>query len=626
MDNATDLVLLAGAVVVLAPLARRIGVAAPLLLVVAGVLASYVPAFPEYKLDPDVVLVGILPPLLYAAALRTSLIDARRDKRAIALLSVGLVVFSTLVVGVVAWWLVPGLPLAAGFALGAIVAPPDAVAATAVARRIGLPRRLVNILEGESLVNDAIALVALRIAIAALAGSVTAWRIGFEATVATLGGLVIGVLVAAALIAARRRIDDVVVDTSVSILAPFVAFVVAEKVTIDGAHPSGVLAVVVTGVVLAARSDVIQSGTARLAEGINWETIQFVLENAVFLLVGLQFRGVIDDVIDTDLDAGRIVLVCAAVLVAAIVARFVWMYPATYIPRMIPAIGRRDPPPPWQYPTTIVWAGMRGVVTLAAAAALPQSTPQRPLLVLAAAVVVAGTLLLQGSTLPALARRLHVRGPDPAADALAEAAALQEATRAGLARLDELSDGVPPELLARLRERSLDRANSSWERLGRLGGDETPSETYRRLRLEMLTAERAALQRRRAAGLLEEDLMRELRHLLDIEESLLDPGLDEIDTSEGEPLLAAATESCAHLELDWPEPVVAAAPVCRRCIEEGLRWVHLRVCLACGNIACCDSSFGRHATAHFDETGHPVMRSAEPGELWRWCYVDGRLG
>ena len=314
MDNATDLVLLAGAVVVLAPLARRIGVAAPLLLVVAGVLASYVPAFPEYKLDPDVVLVGILPPLLYAAALRTSLIDARRDKRAIALLSVGLVVFSTLVVGVVAWWLVPGLPLAAGFALGAIVAPPDAVAATAVARRIGLPRRLVNILEGESLVNDAIALVALRVAIAALAGSVTAWRIGFEATVATLGGLVIGVLVAAVLVAARRRIDDVVVDTSVSVLAPFVAFVVAEKVTIDGAHPSGVLAVVVTGVALAARSDVIQSGTARLAEGINWETIQFVLENAVFLLVGLQFRGVIDDVIDTDLGAGRIVLVCAAVL------------------------------------------------------------------------------------------------------------------------------------------------------------------------------------------------------------------------------------------------------------------------------------------------------------------------
>ena len=185
---------------------------------------------------------------------------------------------------------------------------------------------------------------------------------------------------------------------------------------------------------------------------------------------------------------------------------------------------------------------------------------------------------------------------------------------------------MPPELVTRLRERSLDRANSSWERLGRLGGDETPSETYRRLRLEMLTAERAALLRRRAAGLLEEDLMRELRRLLDIEESLLDPGLDEIDTSEGEPLLGAATESCSHLELDWPEPVLAAAPVCRRCIEEGLRWVHLRVCLACGNVACCDSSFGRHVTAHFEESGHPVMRSAEPGELWRWCYVDGRLG
>ena len=265
MDNATDLVLLAGAVVVLAPLARRIGVAAPLLLVVAGVLASYVPAFPEYKLDPDVVLVGILPPLLYAAALRTSLIDARRDKRAIALLSVGLVVFSTLVVGVVAWWLVPGLPLAAGFALGAIVAPPDAVAATAVARRIGLPRRLVNILEGESLVNDAIALVALRIAIAALAGSVTAWRIGFEAMVATLGGL-------ADRRARRRRARRCPTAhrrrrrRHLGVGARTVRGVRRRREGDDRrAHPSGVLAVVVTGVVLASRSDVIQSGTgARL--------------------------------------------------------------------------------------------------------------------------------------------------------------------------------------------------------------------------------------------------------------------------------------------------------------------------------------------------------------------------
>jgi monovalent cation/hydrogen antiporter len=625
VDLAGRIVLLVSAVAVVSAAARRLRLPAPLLLVAAGIGASFIPGTPDYELDPDLVLAGILPPLLYAAAIRTSLIDVRRDRRAIALLSVGLVVFTCLVVGFVTYLLIPGLPLAAGFALGAVVAPPDAVAATAVGRRVGLPRRMTNILEGESLLNDAIALVALRTSVAALAGSVTAWRIGVETVVAAVGGTVVGLAVGAVLIAVRRRVEDVVLDTTLSLLAPFVAFIAAEKLSISHTHPSGVLAVVIVGAMLGYCSDQLQSARARISERINWETIQFVLENSVFLLIGLQVRDVLHGVSKSPLGGGRLVLICCGVLLATIVARFVWVFPATYLPRMIPAIRRVDPPPPWQVPAGVSWAGMRGVVTLAAVFALPESTPHRAVLVLAAFTVVAGTLLLQGATLPAVIRRLGLRGPDPAEDALAEAGALQEAARAGLARLDELASGAPPEVVARLRERSLERANYSWERLGATGG-ETPSDVYRRLRLEMLAAERAAVAARRAAGLLEEDLLLDVRFFLDVEESQLDRPVRGVGATSGAPLVAATGAACGHLQDDWPCDEPPAEPVCRRCIEEGTQPVHLRMCLACGEVGCCDSSVGRHASAHYEATHHPVMRSVEPGEAWRWCYPDQRLG
>jgi CPA1 family monovalent cation:H+ antiporter len=625
VDLASKIVLLVSAVAVVSAAARRIGAPAPLLLVAAGIAASFIPGTPDYDLDPELVLVGILPPLLYAAAIRTSLIDVRRDRRAIALLSIGLVAFTCVVVGYISWLLIPGLPLAAGFALGAVVAPPDAVAATAVGRRVGLPRRMTNILEGESLLNDAIALVALRTSVAALAGSISAWRIGVETTVAAVGGTVVGLAVGGLLIVLRRRIEDVVLDTTLSVLAPFVAFIAAEELSIAHAHPSGVLAVVITGAMLGHCTDQLQSARARISERINWETIQFVLENSVFLLIGLQVRDMVDDVSKSSLGGGRLVLICAGVLLATIVSRFLWVFPATYLPGLIPAIRRVDPPPPWQMPAGVAWAGMRGVVTLAAVFALPESTPHRPVLVLAAFTVVAGTLLVQGATLPVVIRRLGLRGPDPAEDALAEAGALQEAARAGMARLDELANGAPPEVVARLRERTLERANYSWERLG-AAGSETPSDAYRRLRLEMLAAERAAVQQRRNAGLIEEDLLLDVRFVLDVEESQLDRPVRAVDTSSGAPLVAATGAACAHLQQGWPFGDSPAEPVCQRCVEEGLRPVHLRMCLACGEVGCCDSSVGRHASAHYEATHHPVMRSVEPGEAWRWCYTDQRLG
>jgi CPA1 family monovalent cation:H+ antiporter len=526
-----------------------------------------------------------------------------------------------LVVAVVLHWVIPELSFAAAFALGAVVAPPDAVATTAVARKVGLPRRVVSILEGESLVNDATSLVLLRTATGAITASVSFWKVGLEFVWAAAGGVLIGLAVALVLAKVRRRIEDPVIDTTLSFVAPFLAYLPAEE-----AHASGVLAVVVTGLVLGHKAPVLQSASSRLSERINWSTVQFLLENAVFLLIGLQVKHVVQEARAGSMSDGRLLWVCLAVLLAVVIARPVWVYPATYLPRLIPAVGRVDPMPPWQVPTAIAWAGMRGVVTLAAAFALPESIPQVAVLRLIAFMVVAGTLLVQGPTLPALVRALHLPRPDPLEDALQEAVALQHATEAGVRRLEEVLDGSEPESTIRqLRGRGIKRANTAWERLGRPERDwETPSETYRRLRLEMLQAERDSILNGTAAGELPDEVARSLMAMLDVEESTLDrigardDVLERVEDLTGHSLAG----SCDHLR-EAPTIAVPQTPQgCAECLRDNLKWVHLRLCLTCGHVGCCDSSIGRHAAAHHTETGHPVMRSFEPGEAWRWCFVD----
>jgi monovalent cation/hydrogen antiporter len=610
-------------VAIVAGTARRAGLSPPLVLVVLGVVASLIPGVPEYRLDPEVVLIGLLPPLLYAAALRTSLVDVRANREAIGILAVGAVIFTTLVVGVVAWLVIPGLPLAAGLALGAIVAPPDAVAATTVARRVGMPRRIVAILEGESLLNDASALVSLRAAITAMSASVAAWQILGDFLLAAGGGLLVGLVVAAALAAVRRQVTDPVLDTTLSFVAPFLAYLPAEAI-----HASGVLAVVVAGLLLGHKSPTLQSAASRLSEQTNWRTVQFILENTVFLLIGLQLRGVVEAASNSGLGPERLALVCAVVLAATILARPIWVFAATAAYRYGPPALRRRAWA-WAHAALVSWAGMRGVVTLAAAFILPADTPHRDVLVVAAFAVVAGTLLLQGTTLPALVRRLNLPGPDPAEDALQEAALLSSAARAGLGRLDQLrTDDDPPDVIEQLRQRTKQRADAAWERLGRRSQvGETPSETYRRLRLAMLAAERAVVIEARDQGKAEDEVLREVLTALDAEESLLDRLEDKGEAVDRE-LTARADqgEGCDHLQ-DAPSAVRPGTPEgCERCLQDGTRWVHLRLCLTCGHVGCCDSSPERHAAGHFRETEHPVVRSFEPGEAWRWCYVDERLG
>ncbi|WP_229051491.1 Na+/H+ antiporter [Aeromicrobium sp. Leaf350] len=628
MDTALTIVVAVSLAVAVSTVAGRLPVAAPLVLIVFGIAASYVPFIPDVELTAEIVLVGLLPPLLYAAAIRTPLVDFRANRRPIALLSIALVIVTAVVIGFLTQALLD-VPLAVGLALGAVVAPPDAVAATAVARRIGLPRRVVTILEGESLVNDATAIVLLRTSIAAIAGSVSLFEIGIEFVVSALGGVLVGVVVAFAVVQVRKRITDDLTDVSLSLLTPWLAYVPAEEIHWAGtdAHASGVLAVVVAGLLLGHKSPIIQSATSRLFERMNWATISFVLENTTFLLIGLQVQSILSDAGESELSTGRVIAVSLIVLAAVIGIRLIWIFPATYLPRLIPSVRRRDPAPHWTTPLLIGWAGMRGVVTLAAVFLLPADTPHRDVLVVIAFVVTVGTLMLQGLTLPWLVRILGVTGPDRHEDHLQEAAVHQAASNAGLRYLEEeIAGTVSDEVLERLRNRAADRANAIWERLGSV---DTPAAQYSRARAATLARERAELIRIRGEGTVDQSVLQRVLYALDVEESILDRLAEDESTEGRETDLRSSYDpagACEHLRQACEVPKPLTPTGCAECLETGATWVHLRICMTCGHVGCCDSSEGRHATQHFHDSGHPVMRSFEPGEAWRWCFVDEETG
>lgn len=607
MHAALTIAAVLASVLIVTSLARRLAFLAPLLLLVAGVGASYLPGV-SVEITPDLVLIGLLPPLLYSAAIQTSLVDLNRDRGPIARLSVLLVIFTAFGVGIVAQELLP-IGFAVAFALGAVVAPPDAVAATAIARRVGMPRRVVTMLEGESLLNDATALVLLTTAITAIGESVSAGDVLVTIFEAVAGGVVVGLVVAKLVAHLRARLTDDLTDVGLSLLTPWLAYLPAEEL-----HGSGVLAVVIAGVVLGHQSPVIQSASSRLFDRTNWATIAFLLENAVFLLIGLQAKSIVGDLRDSTVAGGTIVLSAVAVLAAVILLRFAFVFGSqirgirTY-PRSLALVS---------------WSGMRGVVTLASVFLLPQDTPHREVIVLIAFVVTAGTLLLQGLTLPALVRRLGVTGPTPLDDALQQATAYQRAFDAGTRELERLAETESPEVIEQVRVRSEQRAHGLWEQLG--GDEDPPSVRYARTRTKMLRAEREELLRLRDSGEFDQQALRTVLGALDMEETVLGVIADRADRIESELALREAG-GCEHLkaaEGDPPEPVTPDG--CEECLRDGTQWVHLRLCLTCGHVGCCDSSPHRHATAHFHETGHPVMRSFEPGEMWKWCYIDDIAG
>jgi len=597
-------------------LAERLDVPAPFLLIVAGIAASYAPMVPDVELSEDIVLFGLLPPLLYAAAQGTSLVDFRANRRPILLLSVGLVAFTTFGVAWITHLLMPGVSWPIAFAIGAVVAPPDAVAATAIGRRIGLPRRIVTILEGESLLNDATALVALGTALSVADGDgFNFGMVGLDFLLAAGGGVAVGFVFFLVVAKVRSHLEDPVLDSGLSLVVPFAAYAVGEEV-----HASGVIAVVVAGLLLGHKAPILQTAQSRIAERLNWRTIAFVLENAVFLLIGLQASTIVEGAGEGDLSWGRIVAVCAATLAACIVLRLVWVFPARYLivrPGPDPVTGRT---PPWQNTFMLGWAGMRGVVTLAAAFVIPETTPHREVLLLIAFTVTAGTLFIQGLSLPWVARRLRVPSPDPAEDALARATLLQQASKAALHRLDELEYDDSQGVVDLIRQRLDQRNFAAWERLSTVANRESPSDLYARIRLSMLEAERSKVLKIRDSGKVDSEVVADVLALLDVEESMLDIATEERRELQEYSSVRKTGRTCDDLDR-YPVVDTVADPVCQRCIDEGYEWVALRQCLECGNVACCDSSVMQHATKHFQDTTHPVMETAEPGEDWRWCYV-----
>ncbi|SDO55153.1 sodium/proton antiporter, CPA1 family [Nakamurella panacisegetis] len=525
MSGATILMLVVGAIAIAAA-SRRWGWPTPLVLVVAGLALSFVPGIPNIELDPDIVLFGVLPPLLFNASLDTSYLNLRANFRPVALLSIGLVLFTTVTVGVVAYLVVGhDLGWALALVLGAVVSPPDAVATTAIARNLRLPRRILTILGGESLLNDATALTAYRVALGAVGATVSVWHgVGLFALAVVVGvgiGLVLGIVGAWLLC----RLSDPLVEVAIFLILPFGAYALAEEL-----HGSGVLSVVAAGILLGRKMPKMHYAT-RLQGASVTATIDFVLETLVFGLIGLQLPSVIQNL--TGRDPGTVTGLVVAVVLTVLVTRIVWMFPATYLPRKLSKkISAREKRPSLAQVTIISWAGMRGVVTLAAAYAIPvtvngEKLPGRDLVLLCSFAVVLATLLLQGLTLPWLIRRVHLPTGEDQSDALAEAQAAQQAAQAAVERLEEIAQAELPDsasIVDDLRNSAESRANAAWERLGPQGEDrqETPSELYRRLRRDMLNQERTVYIGERDRGRIDDEVLRRVQRELDLEEAMLD--------------------------------------------------------------------------------------------------------
>ena len=522
-----SLVLLAilGAGAALLALAPLLRVPYPILLVLGGLALGFVPGIPHVVLRPDIVLVAILPPLLYSSAFFTSLRDLRRNARALTLLSVGLVFTTTLAVAAVCPEAISGLAGPVCFVLGALVAPTDAVAANAIAARLGIPRRLAALIEGESLINDSTALVAYRFAVAAvLTGTFSLWHATWRFFVDVAGGIAIGLAVGFVLRQIRRRLNNSPVEIAIALLSGYFAYLPAQA-----AGVSAVLAAVTVSVYVGWYTPELTTVQTRLQGDAVWSILTFMLNALLFGLVGLQLRPILDSL--SGISTGTLIGDAAIVSAAVIGTRLLWIYPATYLPRFLfRRIRERDPYPPWQYPTLIGWTGLRGAVTLTAALALPLTTssgasfPNRDLLIYLAFCVIVATLVLQGLSLPLLIRLLRLE--DDGTAAKEETKARIYAADAALARLEELSgeDWVRDDTAERMRGLYRFRQNRFSARFDADddGAIEQRSQDYQRLRRELLDAERRAVVELRRQGRINDDVMNHVQRDLDLEDARLD--------------------------------------------------------------------------------------------------------
>ena len=513
--------------VLVATLARRFRAPAPSLLVIAGLLVGLLPGVSSVQVPPDVIGLLVLPPLLYAAASDVAVTELRSVIRPVLALAIGLVAVTAFAVAWVLHAVEPQVPIAAAFVLGAVLASTDPVAVSALARRLRLPPRLLALVQGESLLNDATSLVLFQVAVGVVVSgaSVQYGAAALQFVILGAGGAIIGYVLALLVDRLRGRTQDGVLLTVIALLTPYTVYVVAE-----GLHTSGVTAVVICGLTISSFRDRSVRGPVRLQIAHFYAVVVFLLESVVFALIGLELPGLVQRLSEADRD-----FLPAALAVAAIVilTRALWVYPTGYLQQ----VRRGSPgagPPPWRALAVLSWAGTRGVVPLAAALAIPLTTadgqpfPERDLLLVLAISCIILTLVVQGFTLEPLVRRLGI-GQDKADLDRERAVGRNAAVLAALARLDELSDSgdEPAEVVDRLRRDLEGRASATRARLARwdrhsTDGDESSSgSAYRRLRLDLLATESDRLAQLRDEGRIGEQTRRSLQDALDLEEARL---------------------------------------------------------------------------------------------------------
>jgi len=522
------LLLLLIAIAAIGVVARRSKIPPAILLVLTGVLVALIPGLPAVRLAPELVLLLVLPPLIYSSAVAMSWREFRFNLRPISLLAIGCVVFTTIAAAAATHWFL-GLSWPVGFVLGAIVSPPDAVAPLAIARRMQLPKRILVILEGEGLANDATALILYRFAIVAVsAGGFSLERAAGEFALMIAGELLWGVAVGWLMLRVRRWVADPQIEIVLSILTPFVAY--WPPAHLGG---SGVLATVVTGLYVSWNGFGMISAATRLQGIFFWDAIVYLIEGMVFLVTGLQARTVIMDIGGYSFSA----LVGSAALVSFVVilARFVWMFPATYLPRwLIPAIARNDPAPPWQWPFVLGFTGVRGIVSLAAALAIPFTTddgrpfPDRDLILLLTFAVILVTLVGQGLTLPTVIRLLGLAKAgerELLTDTTEELVARRLAIEAATVRLGQLAAerALLPDAVRRLRTKLCDRLGQFEP--ARAQGEHQPMAGE--IELALITAERERINELYRRGALKDDSRRRLERELDLREALVDDQHDQ---------------------------------------------------------------------------------------------------
>jgi monovalent cation/hydrogen antiporter len=523
VEESLILVTFLSATIILAVLAKRLKIPYPIAFVIGGAALAFMRHLPHPQLDPDLILLLVLPPLLYSAAWSTDWLEMRRNARPISLLAIGLVIFTMLVVGAIVHALVPGFGWPLALTLGAIVSPPDAVASEAIFEQIAIPRRIAAVINGECLLNDATALVLYRFALAAaVTGAFSLLHASLDFIVVAAGGVMVGVIAALVLEGLLRYIkghgfDDAMIASVIFLLAPFAAYIPAEDLNV-----SGVLAAVTAGILLSRRATLFIDPETRILGSSVWRLLTFLLNAFAFLLIGLQLPSILGALEPHVRDYALYALLIS---VTVIVVRIAWVFPATYLPRLLfPGLRARDPYPPWQPVFVIAWAGMRGIVSLAAALALPYTLgndpfPERSQTIFFTFVVVVITLVVQGLTLGPLIEWLGVT--ETSKRRRHEAHVRIRALQAGIERLRELESAHKSPSEWEISGRILEEYE---QRINQLRGRETDDgdtdakelQIDRRLQREALGAERRAIMAMRRGGEIPDDVYRSIEYDLDL--------------------------------------------------------------------------------------------------------------